>query len=1083
MNEGTTHEVCSPQQKEWHLKKCRVNLKNVKYKVGKQITEKKKVIWEVNRNLSKKSAQSFQNNNWEDPSSDESEEDENANNLFNQKLLLAEDSKLLGKNLVPFDQLDKLYDIDNTSDSDLSIRIDRMEEAVEGFNSKSGSRHSSPRRISLKTSKFQYSPVKEEEEGEEEREMTDDEEYDFEYVLETEMIEDDINEVALPDLEVPEDGEVEIVTEKLLKELRKQVEDVDWMENDEGEWVVKGDNKKDIHLKQDGGYVVAKLEPLFKAKKMNVKMRNIRKIFGLLDKPMNHPILVENRDEETHPLPCPFNCPIYGVPCEARFKISHSKDWYEHVREGWCPYDPRYYPKEDVEEVICTKCPWIIDKSKITEHLAERHFAHKCPGCSEKFEAKMDVEDHIINEHASHFLASGHVKQAWRREEMKSVMKPPEALVKPLRLPSPSPSPSPEPRDSTPSPEPDYTPPKKKKKKVDKKPEKMIEKKSDSVYKLNYGVLAPEDTPITEPYGLPLPKATYARPQIVRAPMYRMGGPGHKQYMMVGRNMIPAGPRLQARPPQPVIGGRPEPKPLLSAGRQMPVNTGGPSTGTLMYRPIILQASGQNQGHQVRMQVQQETGVTPRLSLLPLQSQAQAPKVPTNGLIIGQTEIMAGARPKPHVSQHNPPPSTSAPALTPALHPQAQSDSVVKITLPNSGRLVWARPVSSQSISGSNKVCTKYVILGSADNNAPPPPTVLARPPPEVAKAAPPPYPVAKPPAPPAAPISSVIQRAPPPPAQQGGRPLAQVRPSPVPVPAAPNWRCNACPRAFTSKTGLAHHLRQSHGQAQGPFMCTQCPKPVAFSTNNQYQIHMDLVHKSKPKPQGVACPYCVKNGDKTLFLSQAQLNAHLRLVHNGEGALPSAAESNFISCNDCGTGFHTYQALTHHKKNGCPGSSKQIPCPQPNCYWGGYFLNDLNRHCRTDHASMTHFTVTCFSCARPFTSVALLKKHCDLAHEGVLVGFPNKECTECGASFYTSEELEDHIQTIHRLQCAFCDGQFTSQADLDSHTRDSHRLDSDGAPIAELKDEIGVDPLEDPLGGVDPLGDINSNNEGLLLV
>ena len=47
-------------------------------------------------------------------------------------------------------------------------------------------------------------------------------------------------------------------------------------------------------------------------------------------------------------------------------------------------------------------------------------------------------------------------------------------------------------------------------------------------------------------------------------------------------------------------------------------------------------------------------------------------------------------------------------------------------------------------------------------------------------------------------------------------------------------------------------------------------------------------------------------------------------------------------------------------------------------------------------------------------------------------------------------------------------------QSDLDHHTRENHRLDSDGAPIV---DSIGVDPLEDPLGGVDPLLDQPKTN------
>jgi len=118
-------------------------------------------------------------------------------------------------------------------------------------------------------------------------------------------------------------------------------------------------------------------------------------------------IIVESRSESTHPYICPFFCPIYNVPCEAMFKANEQKYFIEHVTKGNCPYAARNDPMAPIEPMVrCEKCSVEIPESTLKAHMDDNHHTHTCPGCREKFECKVDVEDHIINEHATHFMSN-----------------------------------------------------------------------------------------------------------------------------------------------------------------------------------------------------------------------------------------------------------------------------------------------------------------------------------------------------------------------------------------------------------------------------------------------------------------------------------------------------------------------------------------------------------------------------------------------------------------------------------------------------------------------------------------------------
>merc|ERR1719318_689124 len=221
-----------------------------------------------------------------------------------------------------------------------------------------------------------------------------------------------------------EDTEVESITPGDLQNEERRWEDREvretkWELNAESEKFVEvGPNLKGIKLKKMA--VLVKEEHDFNnclahgPVKTRVKMRNVRKQLGLLNKPMFEPIIVEKRSESTHPFICPFYCPVYNVPCEAMFKVTEQEYFMEHVSNKNCPYAPRNDPP--VEYMIqCEKCGDSILESQMKSHLDENHHTHTCPGCKGKFECKMDVEDHIINEHATHFMSN--LQRIYRRPE------------------------------------------------------------------------------------------------------------------------------------------------------------------------------------------------------------------------------------------------------------------------------------------------------------------------------------------------------------------------------------------------------------------------------------------------------------------------------------------------------------------------------------------------------------------------------------------------------------------------------------------------------------------------------------------
>jgi len=140
--------------------------------------------------------------------------------------------------------------------------------------------------------------------------------------------------------------------------------------------------------------------------KCNVKMNNVRKQMKMTNV-LDTSVVVEKRTPESHPLICPFNDPVTNQPCDVMFKKSEQKFYKDHVNRGDCPFSQISQMRDWMEnrELVCDLCQEVVEEDAIMEHIETKHLTMTCPACGSRHEDRMDVEDHIINGHATHFMS------------------------------------------------------------------------------------------------------------------------------------------------------------------------------------------------------------------------------------------------------------------------------------------------------------------------------------------------------------------------------------------------------------------------------------------------------------------------------------------------------------------------------------------------------------------------------------------------------------------------------------------------------------------------------------------------------
>jgi len=64
-------------------------------------------------------------------------------------------------------------------------------------------------------------------------------------------------------------------------------------------------------------------------------------------------------------------------------------------------------------KIQCPRCTSMIEESEMEKHL-NNHFPYGCFMCIHRYEIKIGIEDHIINDHATHFMSD--LQPMWRKD-------------------------------------------------------------------------------------------------------------------------------------------------------------------------------------------------------------------------------------------------------------------------------------------------------------------------------------------------------------------------------------------------------------------------------------------------------------------------------------------------------------------------------------------------------------------------------------------------------------------------------------------------------------------------------------------
>lgn len=189
-----------------------------------------------------------------------------------------------------------------------------------------------------------------------------------------------------------------------------------WWELDpeSGKYQEKGTNLRGFELKmkmkvriRDDHLILRHVQAGNGKIKCDVKVENVRAELGILHGTVDQPIKMETHTVETHPLICPFSCPDTNTSCEASFQRIDQKYFVDHVINGKCPYSKGKKIEDFLPErtMICDICSEEVSEKEAQQHMDKIHFKVICPICKGRYEDRVAVEDHIINDHATHFMS------------------------------------------------------------------------------------------------------------------------------------------------------------------------------------------------------------------------------------------------------------------------------------------------------------------------------------------------------------------------------------------------------------------------------------------------------------------------------------------------------------------------------------------------------------------------------------------------------------------------------------------------------------------------------------------------------
>ncbi|CAH1255637.1 ZNF366 [Branchiostoma lanceolatum] len=215
-------------------------------------------------------------------------------------------------------------------------------------------------------------------------------------------------------------------------------------------------------------------------------------------------------------------------------------------------------------------------------------------------------------------------------------------------------------------------------------------------------------------------------------------------------------------------------------------------------------------------------------------------------------------------------------------------------------------------------------------------------------------------------------------------------------------WRCNQCPKVYSSKHNLMTHVLGHSGIK--PHACQECGK--LFKQLSHLNTHM-LVHGGV-RPH--RCQVCEKS-----FTQSSHLKRHM-MQHT---------ESRPHTCGICGRGFAYPSELKSHEAKHV--DSKDNICVE--C--GAEFLSlaMLKRHLATHRGPNSY---QCSECDKTFMYPSQLNNHL-MKHRDIRPHI----CSECGMEFFQIHHLKQHALThrgVKEHKCPICGREFTLHANMKRH-------------------------------------------------
>ncbi len=147
-----------------------------------------------------------------------------------------------------------------------------------------------------------------------------------------------------------------------------------------------------------------------------------------------------------------------------------------------------------------------------------------------------------------------------------------------------------------------------------------------------------------------------------------------------------------------------------------------------------------------------------------------------------------------------------------------------------------------------------------------------------------------------------------------------------------------------------------------------------------------------------------------------------------GLDAAAAAAAAALLGPLDPGVGSTTTETVPVKAAAG----KQRVPCPQ--CQRTFRYPNEVKKHLEIAHEGLK---VACPYCGKAFSTKCNLQKHVAGLHEGK--SYP---CTECSKVYTDPSNLRKHIRTAHskvRVACSLCDKTFSQASHMRQHLRSAH--------------------------------------------